>query len=210
MTGDTEVPADDLDKVRVALGGPDGDHVANKPKQKAGDPKAQADAEGSCERAVDDGDRPRRTAHQDGLGQRAMYRHHETSDLTVHQIVTPPPNEKNDRKKLEAANAIDSPNTIWISLRKPPDVSPNASDSPVTMMMMTAMIFATGPSTDCRIWLSGCSHGMLEPAAWAVLTVMRTVANIAVATKSRPRGRIILMICPLLLSGCSRRKFRVV
>jgi hypothetical protein len=33
-------------------------------------------------------------------------------DLGVHQITTPPPNEKNDRKKLEAANAIDRPNTI--------------------------------------------------------------------------------------------------
>ena len=148
MTGDTEVPADDLDKVRVALGGPDGDHVANEPKQEAGDPQAQADAEGGCERAVNDGERPWRTAHQDRLGQRAMYRRDETWDLTVHQIVTPPPNEKNDRKKLEAAKAIDRPNTIWISLRKPPDVSPNASDSPVTMMMMTAMILATGPSTD--------------------------------------------------------------
>ena len=52
------------------------------------------------------------------------------ADLWTHQITTPPPNEKNDRKKLDAANAIDRPNTIWMSLRYPPEVSPNASDSP--------------------------------------------------------------------------------
>src|SRR5216684_6081654 len=90
-----------------------------------------------------------------------------SGDPLLHQTSAPPPKEKNERKKELAANAIDRPNTIWISRRKPPDVSPNASDRPVTMMMMTAIILATGPSTDCRIWLSGCSHGMLEPAAQA-------------------------------------------
>src|ERR1700752_112367 len=123
----------------------------------------------------------------------------ETWDLTIHQIVTPPPNEKNDRKKLEAANAIDRPNTIWISLRKPPDVSPKASDSPVTMMMMTAMILATGPSTDCRIWLSGCSHGMLEPAARAGLPARHVDTNTPVETTLRSKQETILMIHPLLL-----------
>ena len=44
-------------------------------------------------------------------------------------------------------------------------LSPKASVSPVTMMMITAMIFATGPSIDCRICCSGCSQGMFEPAA---------------------------------------------
>src|SRR5215813_6962452 len=120
-------------------------------------------------------------------------------DLSVHQITTPPPNEKNDRKKLEAANAIDRPNTIWINLRKPPDVSPNARDSPVTMMMITAMILATGPSTDCRIWLSGCSHGMLEPAANAWLTAKQAVIDRLVETTVLLKNEIALMICPLLL-----------
>src|SRR5258706_9808719 len=106
-------------------------------------------------------------------------------DLRIHQIITPPPKEKNDRKKLEAANAIDKPNTIWISLRKPPDVSPKASERPVTMMMMTAMIFATGPSTDCRIWLSGCSHGMLDPAADAEAMVRHAIANVTTANAPR-------------------------
>jgi hypothetical protein len=35
MTGDAEVTADDLNKVRIALGRPDGGHVADEPKQEA-------------------------------------------------------------------------------------------------------------------------------------------------------------------------------
>ena len=56
-----------------------------------------------------------------------------------HQTSAPPPNEKNDRKKLDAANAIDRPKTIWIRRRDPPDVSPKASDRPVMMMTITAI-----------------------------------------------------------------------
>ena len=78
----------------------------------ARDPKAQTDAERSRKRAVEDGDGARRTAHQDRLGQCAMHRRFEAWDLSVHQITTPPPNEKNDKKKLDAAKAIDRPNTI--------------------------------------------------------------------------------------------------
>src|SRR5450631_2671776 len=101
-----------------------------------------------------------------------MHRHVESRHGFVrqdsaHQTSTPPPNEKNVRKKLEAAKAIDRPKMIWMSRRKPPDVSPKASVRPVVMMMITAMIFATGPSTDCRTCCSGCSQGMFEPAARA-------------------------------------------
>src|SRR6202030_3761662 len=112
------------------LGHLDSRHVSYKPEEEARDPKAQTDAECSRARAVENSDGARRTAHQDRFGQRAMHGRDEAWDFCIHQITTPPPNEKNDRKKLDAANAI---------------------DSPVTMMMMTAMIFATGPSTDCRI-----------------------------------------------------------
>src|SRR3546814_2503303 len=82
-----------------------------------------------------------------------------------HQTSAPPPKEKKERKKLDAANAIERPKTIWIRRRNPPEVSPNASVRPVTMMMITARIFATGPSTDCRICCNGCSQGMEEPDA---------------------------------------------
>src|SRR5918994_744273 len=85
----------------------------------------------------------------------------------LHQTSAPPPKEKKDRKKLEAAKAMDSPNTIWIRRRKPPEVSPNASARPVRMMTMTEMTFATGPWIDSRIWLRGCSHGMFDPAECA-------------------------------------------
>src|SRR5690349_11100 len=102
------MPAGDFDEVRIALGRADGGHVADEPKQEARDPEAQTDAQRSCERAVEDGDGAWRTAHQDRLGQRAMDWSFEAWDPSVHQ--------------LEAAKAIDRPNTIWINLRKPPDV----------------------------------------------------------------------------------------
>src|SRR5579871_1479593 len=199
------MPTDDLNKLRVALGRPDGSHVPDKPEQEAREPEAQTDAERPGERAVENRDRAWRPTHQDRLGQRAMDWRFKAWDLSVHQITTPPPNEKNDRKKLEAANAIDKPNTIWINLRKPPDVSPNASDSPVVMMMMTAMILATGPSTDCRIWLSGCSHGMFDPAARAAPTPQELVTN-AVSETTMLEYRTKLMIGPPLQQDCNRRK----
>src|SRR5712691_571810 len=125
-----------------------------------------------------------------------MDRHGEACDEFdfLHHTSTPPPKEKNDRKKELAANAIERPNTIWISRRKPPEVSPNASVRPVTMMMMTAMILATGPSTDCKIWLSGCSHGMLEPAAQAGALDSMTgamQAAVLVMTRRMRNGRWI-------------------
>src|ERR1700752_2189600 len=137
-----------------------------------------------------------------------MDRRDKSWDLLVHQITTPPPSEKNDRKKLDAAKAIDRPNTTWMSLRNPPEVSPNAIDSPVTMMMMTAMILATGPSTDCRIWLSGSSHGMLEPAAQAGLTARQLAANMLVGATLRSKEEANLMIGLLLLQGCSHQTDR--
>src|SRR3546814_6194125 len=65
-----------------------------------------------------------------------MDRSEETRHLAVaaHQTSAPPPKEKKDRKKLDAAKAIDRPKTICTSRRKPPDVSPKARLRPVTMM----------------------------------------------------------------------------
>src|SRR3546814_3499676 len=95
-------------------------------------------------------------AQEDRLGKRAMHRDMETRNAggigcAIHQTSAPPPNEKNDRKKELAAKAIDRPNTIWISRRNPPDVSPNARVRTVAMMMITAMILATGPWIDSSI-----------------------------------------------------------
>src|ERR1700736_3669776 len=107
----------------------------------------------------------------------------------------PPANEKKERKNDEAANAIDRPKTTWIKRRKPPEGSPNASVSPVTMMMITAMIFETGPSIDWRICWSGCSHGMFVPAARAGCAVRSPARGSEIVTsclQARLLGRVIL------------------
>src|SRR5690606_19257847 len=154
MAGDAQMPAPDLDELGIALGRPHGREMADGPYGDADQPEAQAEAHGPGQRAVHDGDGARCAAEQDILGQRPMdrdreARHHvQLLERARHQTSAPPPNEKNDRKKLDAANAMDRPNTIWISLRKPPPVSPKASVRPVAIMMMTAMILATGPSMD--------------------------------------------------------------
>src|SRR5690606_7333841 len=151
--GDTEMPAADFHEERIALGDPYRREMADGPDEETDQPEAQAEAHGPGQRPVEDRDRARRTAEQDVLGQRAVNRDGESRHVQLlegdrHQTSAPPPNEKNDRKKLDAAKAIERPKTIWNSLRKPPDVSPKASARPVAMMMMTAMILATGPSID--------------------------------------------------------------
>src|SRR6266849_696543 len=147
------VPAHHLDEQGVALRGPHGGHVAERPQQEPGDPQPKPEPDSGRHGAVEDRDRTRCSGEQDRLRERPMHRSFETrnwllADNLCHQISAPPPNEKKDRKKDEAAKAIDSPNTIWIRRRKPPPASPKASDRPVTMMMITAMIFVTGPSID--------------------------------------------------------------
>src|SRR6266851_4075093 len=168
-----------VDELRIALGSPDGGGLTEKPEQETGDPQPQAETKGCGERAVENRDRARRTAEQDVLGERAMNGCCKSENPLLHQTSA-----------------------------KPPEVSPNANVSPVTMMMMTAMILATGPSTDCRIWFSGCSHGMLEPAAQAgaqsnVARVMRAV--VAMARRMRNR-RITAGL--LGVRGRSRRPAR--
>jgi len=151
MGGDTQVPANHVDKERIALGGPDRGSMADGPQQETRDPEPQSKPQRCGQGPVEDRHRARRASEQNWFRQSPVDRDEKASDGVVHQITTPPPKEKNDRKKLEAANAIERPNTIWTNRRKPPDVSPKASERPVTMMTITAMIFATGPSTDWRI-----------------------------------------------------------
>src|SRR5713226_2049674 len=209
MAGDTQMAAHHVDEQRIALGSPDGGGLTENPEQETGEPQPQAETERRRQGAIENRDRARRAAEQDVLGERAMNGCCKSRDL--HQTSAPPPKEKNDRKKELAANAIERPNTIWISRRKPPEVSPNASVRPVTMMIITAMILATGPSTDCRIWLSGCSHGMLEPAAQAgaqsnvVSTAARVMKAAAVVMTRRMRNRRWITAGLLRVKGRSRR-----
>ena len=111
------VPAHHFDEGRIALGGPDGGHMPDAPQHETGDPQAQAEADRRGEGAVEDGESAWRAGKQDRLGQRAMQRRFETGKEFVRSdfgnyTSAPPPNEKNDRKNDDAANAIDRPNTI--------------------------------------------------------------------------------------------------
>src|SRR5665213_1496121 len=131
----------------IASGRPNGRELADEPEDRAHQPEPQAQADGSCQRAVEDGDRTGRAGQEDRFGQRAPDRRVETGDGFViqHQTSAPPPNWKKVRKKLDAAKAIESPNTIWMRRRKPPLVSPKASARPVRIMTITDITLATGP-----------------------------------------------------------------
>src|SRR3546814_10365121 len=83
-----------------------------------------------------------------------------------HKTTAPPAKLKKMRKKELAANAIDRPNTIWISFLNPPELSPKERLRPVTIMTITAMILATGHSIDWRMLSSGPSHGIDDPEEW--------------------------------------------
>src|SRR5262249_24497888 len=165
-----QMPAHHVDELRVVLCRPHRCHVPNRPEDETGDPQAQTQADRRRKRAVGDGNRARGTPKQNRFDQGAVEGRLEPWDRLLskklsHQTSAPPAKEKNERKNELAANAIERPNTIWTRRRNPPDVSPKASVRPVTTMMITAMILATGPSIDCRICCSGCSQGMFEPAA---------------------------------------------
>src|SRR5690606_36863040 len=108
------------EKLRIALRREHGERVAKGPDENAGNPEPQAQAERRRQRAVDDGDGARRAGEQDRLGERAVQRYFEAFDVCGHHTSAPPPKEKNARKKLVAAKAIDRPNTICRSRRKPP------------------------------------------------------------------------------------------
>src|SRR3990167_265273 len=166
-----KVANQDRGEVGIAFGGEHREGVPERPHGQPGDPLLETEPERGRDRTIDDRDRPRRPAEQDRLGERAVHRRLETLDMTAggdHEMSAPPPKLKKLRKKLDAANAIDRPKMIWMRRRNPPAVSPNASVKPVTMMMITATILATGPWTDSSTCWSGSSHGMPEPAACAV------------------------------------------
>src|SRR5690606_33761886 len=154
MTGYAKMSAPDLDEERIAFCCPDREEMTNGPDRKANQPETKAEAHGAGQRPVHDRDGARCAAEQDMFGQRPMDRYGKSWHCVElfkparHQMSAPPPKEKNDRKNELAANAMESPKTIWIRRRKPPEVSPNASARPVAIMTMTAMILATGHSMD--------------------------------------------------------------
>ena len=126
------MPPPDFDELGIALRRPYRREMPDGPYGDADQPEAQAETHGPGKRPVHDGDASRSAAEQDMLGQRPVDRDRESRhrvqlfETARHQTSAPPPNEKNDRKKLDAANAMDRPNTIWIRRRKPPLVSPKS------------------------------------------------------------------------------------
>src|SRR5580704_7391414 len=123
-----EMTRADLDKGRIALGKPHGKAMPDDPEHEAGDPEAQAERQDGRERADQNGGGARSSDDQDWLGERAVK--HELEAVAPHGDSTPPPNEKKERKNEVAANATERPNTTCTILRKPPEVSPNASERP--------------------------------------------------------------------------------
>src|SRR5690606_32380887 len=141
----------------------------DRPDRDACQPLLEAEADRCRDGPVDDREAARRPGEQDRLAEAGVDRRLEALDVPAgaHPTSAPPPKLKKLRKKDEAANAIERPKTIWISRRNPPAVSPNASVRPVTIMMITATILATGPWTDSSTCCRGCSQGMPEPPAQA-------------------------------------------
>ena len=117
MRWDAKVTAHHVDEERIALGCPHRCDVADGPNGDANQPEAQPETDCPGQRAVHDRYGAWRTTEQDRLGQGSMdwngeARHFVSLVGASHQIRGPPLNEKNDRKKLDAAKAIDRTNTI--------------------------------------------------------------------------------------------------
>ena len=135
--------AHDLDELRIALRRPDRGAVADRPeaerrRSQSRRPRPIAAASVPLTIAIARGAPPSRIGSVSARCTGTKKPGTSSALLKpLHQISAPPEKEKKDRKKELAAKAIDRPKTIWISRRKPPDVSPKASVRPVTVMMMT-------------------------------------------------------------------------
>src|SRR5256885_16841348 len=114
----SQVPYQHRHEIGVAPGGEHGDAVADGPQQKPGNPLLEPEPQRGGDCAVEDGHPARRAAEQDRLDQGAVDRRLEAVRMLrgrIHEMSAPPPKLKKDRKKEEAAKAIDRPKTIWIS-----------------------------------------------------------------------------------------------
>jgi len=112
----TKVAQEDRGEIGVAARGGDGDAVADRPEDEPGQPLLKAEPDRGGDRAVDDRDAAGGAAQQNRLAEAPVNGSLEPIDVMAacadHQTSAPPPNEKNDRKKDEAAKAIERPNTI--------------------------------------------------------------------------------------------------
>src|SRR3546814_4472302 len=77
-----DVPREHLHELRIDARPPYRERMADDPHHQTRNPQLQAQSHGGGQRAVGNGDRARRTAQQDGFGQRTMQRSEEhTSEL---------------------------------------------------------------------------------------------------------------------------------
>src|SRR3546814_7124512 len=108
VAGNAQMPAHDIDELRIALRGPYGRKMTGRPDCKSDQPKTQAETEGGRESAIEDRNRTRRAAEQDMLGQGGVPRHRKSRHLCSmvgrhrHQTSAPRPRERKARKKIDA------------------------------------------------------------------------------------------------------------
>src|SRR3546814_13288283 len=74
MAGDAQVTAHHVAELRIAFGRPHGGEIADRPEPEPDKPAAQDEDERRRQRAVKNGDRARRAAAPDVLGDRTMRR----------------------------------------------------------------------------------------------------------------------------------------
>src|SRR3546814_18169135 len=133
-----QVADEDGREIGIAAGGEYGEAVPRRPQHQPSHPLLKPEADRRGERAVDDGDRPRRAAQEDRRAERAMDRRLEALDKRrgwrggAHATSAPPPNEKTPRKKDGAANAMLTPNTTRHTRRDTPPTSAKPRAKPVT------------------------------------------------------------------------------
>src|ERR1700688_1425328 len=77
MTGDAEMPAYDVDELRIALCRPHRGGLSDDPEQETSEPQPQAEAQRRSQGPVQDCNGTRCSPEQDRLGQRAMDRDNE-------------------------------------------------------------------------------------------------------------------------------------
>src|SRR5258708_7788265 len=134
-----DVPREDGGELRVHPREPQRDDMTGDIETDADQPELHAEPNRSRQRPQRDRDAPRHAGQEDWLGERAVQRdgesrHRAGARERDHDTSAPPAKLKKVRKKLDAANAIDNPNTIWMRRRNPPEVSPKARVRPVVMM----------------------------------------------------------------------------
>jgi|SRR5882724_1812526 len=99
-------------KVWIALRREDCNGMPHRPERDSGDPQLEPDAEGAATVPLTIAT-ARGAPQQDGLGKGPMQWDLEALDRGAgHETSAPPPKEKNERQKLDAAKAIEMPKTI--------------------------------------------------------------------------------------------------